>query len=145
VLDATSTDAALALDDTTRAAARAAWLRIADLAVFGELTAPAIGALPRLRKRVLDLGERLRALFADRAWIPQPRARLKNALASAIAVRDALEVVREDAAQLGGSADAAALRASVAELATRLAPILGERANAWAALLAHRGGDDDNG
>jgi hypothetical protein len=143
MIDAAEADAALALDDAWHADVRAAWTRIADLAVFGDLRAAAIGALPRLRKRVLDLGERLRALAAGRDWIPQPRERLKNALASAIGARDALAEVRGQAAGLTG-ADAEALQAAVEALAGAIEPVVGERANAWAALLARRGGDDDN-
>ncbi len=144
MLDPIETDAALAFDADARNAVRRAWLGLADLAVFGELRAPAIGALPRLRKRVLDLGERLRALFADRAWIPQPRERLKNALASALAAREALEAVRAEAASLGAGEDATALHAALGALDALLAPVFGERANAWAALLARRPDDDDN-
>jgi hypothetical protein len=143
VIDAAEADAALALDDSWRAAVRASWMTIADLAVFGDLRAGTIGALPRLRKRVLDLGERLRALAAGRDWIPQPRERLKNALAAAIGARDALAEVRGQAAGLTG-ADAAAFQAALETLAGALEPVLGERANAWATLLARRDGDDDN-
>jgi hypothetical protein len=42
-------------------------------------------------------------------------------------------------------ADAPALLDVLGTLDARLAPVLGERANAWAALLARRGDDDDNG
>jgi hypothetical protein len=143
MIDAAEADAALALDDAWRAAVRASWMRIADLAVFGDLRAGAIGALPRLRKRVLDLGERLRALAAGRDWIPQPRERLKNALAAAIGARDALAEVRGQAAGLTGT-DAATFHAALETLAGTIEPVLGERANAWAALLARRDGDDDN-
>jgi hypothetical protein len=151
VIDPAEADAALALDDAWRGSVRQAWTRIAELAVFGDLRAGAIGdlragaigALPRLRKRVLDLGERLRALAAARDWIPQPRERLKNALAAAIGARDALAEVRGQAGGLTG-ADAAAFEAALAALASALEPVLGERANAWAALLARRHGDDDN-
>jgi hypothetical protein len=143
VIDPGETDAALALDDAWRASLRGAWARIADLAVFGDLRADAIGAVPRLRKRVLDLGERLRALTAARHWIPQPRERLKNALAAAIGARDALAEVRDQASGLAG-ADAAALRAALDVLAGALEPVLGGQANHWAALLARRDGDDDN-
>jgi hypothetical protein len=143
VIDPAEADAALALDDAWRGSVRQAWARIAELAVFGDLRAGAIGALPRLRKRVLELGERLRALAAARDWIPQPRERLKNALAAAIGARDALAEVRGQAGGLTG-ADAAAFEAALAALASALEPVLGERANAWAALLARRHGDDDN-
>lgn len=143
MIDAAEADAALALDGPWREAVRAAWTRSAELAVFGDLRAATIGALPRLRKRMLDLGERLRALCAARDWIPQPRERLKNALASAIGARDALAEVRDQAAGLTG-ADAPLFRAELEALASALDPVVGERANTWAALLARREGDDDN-
>jgi hypothetical protein len=143
MIDAREADAALALDAAWCAQVRAAWSHAAELAVFGDLRGAALGGLPRLRKRVLDLGERLRALLAGRDWIPQPRERLKNALASAIGARDALDEVRQQAAALDG-ADAARLAAALAALEALIAPVVGARANAWAALLARRGDDDDN-
>jgi hypothetical protein len=136
-------EAALALDSAWRASVREKWLRAADLAVFGALASSTIGALPRLRRRVLDLGERLRALCADRAWIPRPREQLKNALACAIAARDALAELETQAADLAGD-DAPAFRAALAALREALAPVVGPRTDAWAALLARREDDDDN-
>jgi hypothetical protein len=93
VLDPVEVDRALALDAAWAGRLRAMWLDLAAVAVFGDLRAAHVGALPRLRKQVLDAGERLRAVLADRAWIPRPRERLKNALASALALREALDAL----------------------------------------------------
>jgi hypothetical protein len=60
-----------------------------------------------------------------------------------MAARNALAEVRQQAAGLEGE-DAARLAHALGALDALLAPVLGERANAWAALLARRGGDDDN-
>lgn len=145
MLDPAEVDAALALDMQWAAEVRGRWTLVASLAVFGDLQGPQIGALPRLRKHVLDLGERLRALFAARAWIPQPRERLKNALASALAAGEALAQVESGISALVGGSDRAALAEAASALRAALSPVLGDRANAWAALLARRSTDDDNG
>ncbi|MCX7892915.1 MAG: hypothetical protein N2544_11190 [Burkholderiales bacterium] len=143
MIDAAQADAALALDPAWSAALRARWTALAELAVFGELRTQRLGALPRLRRKVLDLGERSRAVLAGRAWIPQPRERLKNALASALALREALAQVEAGIAELDGGADLDRLRAAFAALAQAVAA-LEPRMNAWAALLARRSQEDDN-
>lgn len=68
-LDRAEIDRALALDATWAERTREAWLAMMALAVFGDLKAPRIGGVPRLRKKALDCGERLRAALAGRAWI----------------------------------------------------------------------------
>jgi hypothetical protein len=143
VLDPAEVDRALALDTDWAARLRAMWLDLAAGAVFGDLRAPRVGALPRLRKQVLDAGERLRALTADRAWIPQPRERLKNALASALALRETLDGLASAARELGG-ADGEAFRATLAGLRAAALDEIAPRANEWAALLDRRAPDEDN-
>jgi hypothetical protein len=143
VLDAEEADRALALDPAWAAQLRALWLELAAAAVFGALRGPHVGALPRLRKQVLDAGERLRALFADRAWIPQPRERLKNALASALALREALDALEAVAQEIKGE-DTAAFRAALAGLRTATLDKVARYANEWAALLDRRASDEDN-
>jgi hypothetical protein len=90
LLEAESVDRALACDARWLQALRHDWLALMELAVWGGLASARLGALPRLRRRMLDLGERLAALGASRDWIPQPRERLKSALATALAVRELL-------------------------------------------------------
>ncbi len=143
MLDAAEVDRALALDPAWAARLRALWLDLAAAAVFGVLRGPHIGALPRVRKQVLDAGERLRALCADRAWIPQPRERLKNALASALALRETLDALETVAQEVTGD-DAAAFRAALAGLRTAALDETARRANEWATLLDRRASDEDN-
>ena len=78
---------ALAIDPEWQRAARAAWLALMELAVWGDLRSSQLGATARIRKRALEIGGKFRSLTADRNWIPHPRERLKNALASALHVR----------------------------------------------------------
>jgi len=143
-LERDEVERALALDRAWVGRVRQAWLEVIALAVLGDLKAPRIGGLPRLRKRALDCGEKLRAALADRDWIPQPRERLKSALATALALRDALAELGSDARELDGGADREAFRAAVAALAAAALDELEPRANAWAALLDRRGEADDN-
>jgi hypothetical protein len=143
-LDRDETQRALVLDPAWAERVRSAWLAMIALAVFGDLKTPRIGAVPRLRKKALDCGEKLRAALADRAWIPQPRDQLKNALATALALQDALAALESAARELDGGADRDAFRAAVAALAAAALDELVPRANAWAALLDRRDEADDN-
>ena len=90
-LDAEAVDRAIACDADWLAALRRDWLALADLAVWGGAQSSRLGALPRLRKRIMELGERLASLGAPRGWIPQPRERVKSVLATAIAARELLD------------------------------------------------------
>jgi len=143
-LDRETIERALILDPAWAERARSAWLEVIALAAFGDLKAPTIGGVPRLRKKVLDCGEKLRAALADRDWIPQPRDQLKNALATALALRDALAELESGARELDGGADRDAFRAAVAALGAAALDELVPRANAWASLLDRRREADDN-
>jgi hypothetical protein len=69
---------------------RAAWAELIVAVVWDDLRSGTIGALPRLRKRVLEIGENLRSLLSDRRWIPQERERVKGAMAASLNLRDSL-------------------------------------------------------
>lgn len=114
---------------------RERWLRLMDIAVFGDLKAANPATLPRFRKRALDLGEKWRSLFADRSWIPQPREQLKNALGSARALRDSLLLVEEAARDITGGGDYAALEQELIALHRAVVGALHEREIAWATAL----------
>lgn len=141
-LDPREVDAAIAIDAAWADGVRVRWTALMQLAVFGDLKPGRIGALARFRRKVLDAGEKLRALLAPRDWIPQPRERLKSALACVIGFNESLVPVEADAGALEGN-DAQALRATLAELRAD-ANALTERANAWAALLDRPAEEDDN-
>lgn len=125
---------ALAFDPEWQRAARAAWLALMDLAVWGDLRSSRLGATAKIRKRALEIGEKFRSLAADRDWIPHPRERLKNALASALHVREGLDELERAAQALDGGADRHAFGARLAEL-QQFADALAAFENRWAALL----------
>jgi hypothetical protein len=143
VLDPAEVERSLRLSPAQIARSRSLWLELASLAVFGELRLPEVGALPRLRRRVLDAGERLRALAADRGWIPRPREQLKNALASALGAQEALDQIAGVAPDLQGP-DRDRFAATLAALRAALADEITPRANKWAKLLDRRPAGTEN-
>lgn len=139
-LDPEEVARALALDSDWAAQLRGQWTHLMTLAVFGDLRSQRLGALPRLRKKALDCGEKLRSMLATRDWIPQPREQLKNALASALALEQAFADLEAGAAELEGGKDLDPYRAALSELAATARGELRVRTNDWAALLDRRGG-----
>jgi len=126
---------ALAMDRAWLDRLRANWLALADCAVFADLTSSRLGALGKLRRRVLETGERLRSLGADRGWIPHPRERLKNALASALGLREALDELRRASGAVDGGADRELFVAKLETLVDAVDERLAQFECAWAALL----------
>jgi hypothetical protein len=133
-MDDVAVNEALALDPEWESAARRTWVGLMELVVWGELNSSRLGAVARLRKRALEVGEGLRSLTASRDWIPRSRERLKNALASALNLRESLQALEGAAQSLDGGADRAALRARIADL-RRLLERLEPLENRWAVLL----------
>lgn len=143
-MDADQVRRAVVIDSAWTEEARAAWLALMDLCVFGDVKSTRLGALTRLRKRALETGERLRSMAAARDWIPHPREQLKNALASALNLRESLQNLGAVARDVDGGADRAPLAAAIDRL-ERLAAALAPRENGWAALLdeQYRAARDD--
>lgn len=69
---------------------RRRWLSLLDRAVWDDLSADKLGGLPRLRKRMLELGENLRSVISDKGWIPHPREQIKSATAACLNLRESL-------------------------------------------------------
>ncbi len=126
---------AIALDSAWRDEVRGQWLRMMELAVWGDLKGTNPSAGGRLRKRVLEFGEKLRSLFNDRGWIPQPREQLKNLLGSCLSLRDSLTMLEKSAQDIGGGTDHAEFQQLLAGLQQMVAGRLRERENVWAAML----------
>lgn len=118
--DPLAVQTAVRLEADLRDRWRREWGLLMDLAVWGEMRSTQIGLSGKLRKRVLDFGERLRAYGSDRSWIPHPREQIKNALSTSLQTREALEKVGEVVGQFSDGADLAALRALWAALSTAL-------------------------
>jgi hypothetical protein len=142
-LDADAVGRALACDPDWLAALRRDWLVLADLAVWGGAQSSKLGALPRLRKRIMELGERLASLGAPRDWIPQPRERLKSAPATALAAAGLLEQCAQALAELDEGSAHDALAAALTELTRRARAPLEELAARWAGMLDSQLGPDN--
>ena len=134
-LDPQEVQASMAFDSDQIAALRARWSRLMELAVFGDLKAREIGALPKLRKRLLDYGEKIRSLFNDRSWIPQPREQVKSVLTASLDVRDKLQAVEKEVDLLKGGTDLDAFRNEFDGLRDELVALMEEREARWKDLL----------
>ena len=139
--DAAGIDAALVLDPAWIADLRSNWLQPMDAAVWADPAMQRLGDAPRLRKRLLELGERLKSLAADRHWIPHPRERLKSALAAAAGVRETLAAVESLLTGLAPGPGAERFRAGLQGLRQAIDRLLPARENAWAQLLDAQLGD----
>jgi hypothetical protein len=122
-MDSEAIKQVLVIDPAWVRLARQTWLALMELAVWGDLVSSRLGVATRVRKRVLDVGEKLKSLSADRAWIPHPREQIKNALASALALKDSLSELERMAASIDGGEDLEIFIGKLGELRRLLASI----------------------
>lgn len=134
---------AVTLDPAWVAELRAQWTALMELAVWGEVKSSRMGAATRMRKRLLDVGEKLRSLAAGRDWIPHPREQVKNALGSSFSLKDALLQFERAAQDMDGGNDCAAFGERAVQLHQSLLIRLAELENIWAALLDSQYIDED--
>lgn len=134
-LDPEALDRALAFDASRLKLLRHDWQALIDLVVWAPLDSDRLGALPRIRKRALNIGERVAALGASRTWIPHSRERAKNAIASALAALQALEQFEWALAELKQGTDRDALTLAFAALRAAAEQPIREYGNHCARLL----------
>jgi len=134
-LDPEALERALAFESSRLEALRRDWRAVVDLAVWMPPDSGKLGTLPRLRKRALDLGERLAALGASRAWIPHSRERAKSAVAAALAAAQALEQFEATLAEVGAGAEREALARAFAVLRENAEQPIRDYGNRCARLL----------
>ncbi|MBU2753946.1 hypothetical protein HFU84_14175 [Acidithiobacillus sp. CV18-2] len=118
------------------------WLAVMDLALWGELKSSKIGALGKLRRRILECGEKLRSYSADRSWIPHPRERIKNCLSSGLQLRESLDKVAELLQEMEAGAALVPLRGLWDNLAENLLADLQKREERLVALLNTQYGEE---
>ena len=140
--DPREVETALALPDGWGDGMHRRWLRLMELAVWGDLKTRQIGLLPKLRKRCLELGERCRSVLNDPAWIPHPRERIKHALGSSLGLEDALAKLEESARLLDGGNDLDAFRAELEACRAERDSVLGPRDGRLATLLDSQYGEE---
>ncbi|MHB8257351.1 MAG: hypothetical protein ACYDHY_00745 [Acidiferrobacterales bacterium] len=114
---------------------RKRWLRLMEIAVWGDLRSRSPGSVGKVRRRTLEMGEKWRSVFNDRAWIPQVRQRAKNFLGSVLSLRDSLLSLEKAAKDLEGGADYAEFAQILAEMGQAVTGPLAERENKLAVAL----------
>lgn len=139
--DAEQVERSFAFDPQQVAGLRARWLRLLDAAVWEELKSGKIGAVPRLRKRLLEVGENLRSVVSDRAWIPHPRERVKGAMAAALNLRDALLNLERSAVLLEGGAGFPEFEAELLAFRQDLLRLLERHEQIWGDMLEAQYGE----
>jgi hypothetical protein len=124
------------------AALRRDWLALLDLAVFGDVRSSKIGAVDRLRKRLLESGEGLRSLTNDRSWIPQPREQIKGAMGASVKLRDVLLGLERAAQSVNGGDDFARFEKTLLGFRHELLRLVEHHEALWAILLEEQYDED---
>lgn len=126
---------ALVLDPEWQAELRQGWLTLMDVCVWGDLKSSRLGVLTKVRKRLLEVGERLRSLLAARDWIPHPREQIKNALASSYNLKDALLQFERNAQEIDSGTDLDRFNELSVRLHVLIVQPLEQHEARWATLL----------
>ena len=134
-MDTGAVERAITLDPEWVKQLRETWVQLMTLAVWGDVKSSRLGALPKFRKRLLEVGERLRSLSANRDWIPHPREQLKNALASSFNLKDCLLQMERSAQDIDSGTELPALSEQLLRLHNLLMAPLAHLENCWASLL----------
>ena len=126
---------AVTLDPDWMDEVKRTWLALMELSVWGDVKSSRLGAMSKLRKKVLDVGEKLKSLAADRAWIPHPREQVKNALGSSFNLKDSLLQLERSAQDVDGGSELATFNALMIKLHGLIVQPLAPLENQWATLL----------
>jgi hypothetical protein len=141
--DPAELEAAFAFDTETVDRLREAWSGLIMMVVWADLKSGTIGALPRLRKRVLEVGENLRSLLSDRRWIPHERERVKGAMAASLNLRDSLLQADRAAKLVSEGADFERFEASYLAFRQQLLTLVETHERRWGDLLESLYADSD--
>ncbi|APZ41875.1 hypothetical protein [Acidihalobacter ferrooxydans] len=127
--------ASLTFDPDTLATLRREWLELLDLAVFGDVRSGKIGAVDRMRKRLLECGEGLRSLTNDRGWIPHPREQIKSSMGASMKLRDTLLGLERAAQSVDSGEDFSHFEKKLLGFRQRLLELIERHEHQWATLL----------
>ena len=136
--------ASFAFDRDKLSVLRREWLALLDLAVFGDIRSSKIGAVDRLRKRLLESGESLRSLTNDRSWIPQPREQIKGAMGASVKLRDVLLGLERAAQSVDSGKDFVHFERTLLDFRRELLQLVEHHEILWATLLEEQYDDTDD-
>ena len=111
------------------------WLDVIQLLMWGNVSSKKIGALPRSRKRVLEVGESFGSFISDKSWIDQPRQQLKSALGSSVKLRDSLSALKLVNKHITEGEEADIYQQQVTELDEMLMALVHKHEYQWADIL----------
>jgi len=134
-MDAEEVKRAVTLDPGWVAEVKQAWLTLMELTVWGDVKSSRLGAMGKLRKKTLDLGEKLKSLAADREWIPHPREQVKNALGSSFNLKESMLQLERSAQDVDGGSDLERFNLLMVRMHTLILTPLETLENRWAQLL----------
>ena len=144
VFDPERVRASFAFDNEMLSRLRRDWLELLELSVFGDVKSSKIGAVDRLRRRLLEIGEGLRSLTNDRRWIPQPREQIKSAMGASLKLRDTLLGLERAAQHLDGGKDFSGFEHELLDFRQRLLRLIEHHEKQWAILLEEQYEDDED-
>ena len=119
------------------------WLEVVQLLMWCDVSSKKIGALPRSRKRILEVGESFGSFISSKQWVPLPRQQLKSALGSSVKLRDGLSALAIVNKHITEGNDANTYQQLVKELDGMLMALILEYEYKWAELLENDSGDDE--
>ena len=119
------------------------WLEVVQLLMWCDVSSKKIGALPRSRKRILEVGESFGSFISSKEWITQPRQQLKSALGSSVKLRDSLSALTLVNKHITEGAESEKYQRLVKELDDMLMALILEYEFKWAELLDNQFGDDE--
>jgi len=111
------------------------WRETMELLLWGDVSAKKIGALPRSRKRMLEVGESLASFISSKSWIEQPRQQLKSALGSSVKLRDSLSALKLVSKHLLEGEQAATYQLHVEQLEKLIMDLILFHEAKWAEIL----------
>lgn len=121
------------------------WIDVMQLLMWCDVSSKKIGALPRSRKRVLEVGESFGSFISSKTWITQPRQQLKSALGSSVKLRDGLSALTLVNKHITEGADAAQYQLQVKALDEMLMELILEYEYKWADILESQNADEEDG
>ena len=119
------------------------WIEVMQLLMWCDVSSKKIGALPRSRKRVLEVGESFGSFISSKAWIEQPRQQLKSALGSSVKLRDSLSALSLVNKHITEGDDAGKYQQLVSELDELLMELILKYEYKWADILDKQNDDDE--
>ncbi|SIT72026.1 hypothetical protein SAMN05216526_1555 [Ectothiorhodosinus mongolicus] len=134
-MDAQRIKESFAFDLKVTARLQQQWVGLIEQSVWGEIKSEKIGALGRLRKRLLELGENLASVTRSRQWIPSERERVKSAMAASLNLRDSLQQFERLAQTLNGGADFPAFERDFLQFRSDLLRFIEHHEAIWCDLL----------